>query len=574
MALLVVFALLAGAGTALTPCVLPVLPALLSAGATGGRRRPLGIVIGLPVTFTVTIVGLASVVDGVGLGGGAARTVSILVLLGFGVALLWPPLGDLLEAPLSRLARFGPRSAGTGFWSGIVVGAALGFVYAPCAGPILGAVISVAATRGTSVELVAVAVSYALGSAAVLLLLAYGGRRAADRLRRAGRGPALQRTLGVVLVLTAIVMLTDLDVRFQTALARDVPDVFTNPTHALERSGAAERRLVDLRGEARFAERSGESGPRSGLPVLGRPPGFRSAGRWFNSRPLDLRSLRGRVVLVDFWTYTCINCIRTFPELRAWDARYRRAGLTIVGVHTPEFSFEHDPGNVRRAIAANGLRYPVVQDNDYRIWHAFGNQYWPAEYLIDARGDVRYAHFGEGEYDRTEAAIRSLLRESGGRRLGGAASVHAELPSAGVRTPETYLGAAHPGAFLPTPPRPGLNRYPGVSRLPYNSFALRGTWRVSGESATAVRGAAIQAAPVARRTFLVMSSSGGRPMPVRVLLDGRPLRVGDAGADVRRGRVTVRGQRLYRLVELDRVEGHRLTVEPAPGVSAYAFTFG
>src|SRR3954464_4211297 len=301
MALLVVFAVLAGAGTAITPCVLPVLPALLSASATGGRRRPVGIIIGLTVTFTVTIVGLASVIDGVGLADGLVRTLAVVVLIGFGVALAWPRLGDLVERPFTRLARFGPKDRGDGFRSGLLVGGALGFVYAPCAGPILAAVVSVAATQGASARLVAVAIAYGAGSAAVLLVYAYGGRRVLEPLRRAGRGPVLQRVLGVVMVITAIAIASDLDLRFQTTIAMHLPTVLTNPTRGLEQSHSVEDRLAGLRGRARFRS----SGTSSGYKVLGKAPEIRGAGgRWFNTpggRPLTLAGRRGRVVLIDFW---------------------------------------------------------------------------------------------------------------------------------------------------------------------------------------------------------------------------------------------------------------------------------
>src|SRR3954447_13840802 len=251
MTLLVLFAFVAGAGTAISPCVLPVLPALLSAGATGGRRRPVAIVLGLATTFAITVAGFAKVVDGVGLGPSALRTLAVIVLASFGAALLAPRLADRLEAPLSRLSRFGPRSAGDGFWSGLGVGAALGFVYAPCAGPILAAVISVGAASGTSV---AIAVAYSIGSAAVLLALALGGRRVLDRVRAAGRGPAVQRALGVVMLATALAVATDADVRFQTALADHFPSVLVNPTGSIERSHAVSSRLAQLHGHARFAE--------------------------------------------------------------------------------------------------------------------------------------------------------------------------------------------------------------------------------------------------------------------------------------------------------------------------------
>src|SRR3954470_7113769 len=297
MTLLVLFAFVAGAGTAISPCVLPVLPALLSAGATGGRRRPVAIVIGLATTFAITVAGCAKVVDGVGLGSSALRTLAGIVLAGFGAALLVPRLADRLEAPLSRLWRFGPRSAGRGFWSGMLVGAALGFVYAPCAGPVLAAVVSVGAASGRSV---AVGLAYSAGSAVVLLVLALAGRAVADRIRRAGRGPALQRTLGIVMVATAVAMAFQLDVRFQTAIANHLPAAVVNPTNSLETSSAAAKRLAELRPPSRFSHAATASrNPEAPLPDYGAAPGFTGTQKWFNSRPLSLAALRGRVVLID-----------------------------------------------------------------------------------------------------------------------------------------------------------------------------------------------------------------------------------------------------------------------------------
>jgi len=586
MVVLMGFALIAGAATAITPCVLPVLPALLSASAVGGRRRPVGIALGLALTFTVTIAGLASVIDGVGVADGTARSLGIAVLLGFGLMLLWPRLAQRVEAPLYRLTRLGPRSRGDGFWSGMVVGGSLGFLYAPCAGPILAAVISVSAAQGSSLEILAVALAFSAGSAAVLLCFALGGRRTVARIRAAGRGPVLQRAVGVVMIATAAVMAADLDVRFQTALADRFPAFLVNPTAAIEGSAAVERRLTDLRGAPRFREplpggtteaALASDGPRSGLPVLGRAPDFTGNQRWFNTggRALTLRALRGKVVLVDFWTYTCINCIRTLPALKAWDERYRSRGLTIVGVHTPEFEFEHEAGNVHAAIRQNGLRYAVAQDNAYSTWTAWGNQYWPAKYLIDTRGRVRYAHFGEGAYGETDAAIRSLLREAGAARLGAEVRARTESPSRGVSTPETYLGYERADRFLPQGPLPGRRRYPAFRRpLPPDAFTISGVWDVDAESARAVRGGRLRARFGARRVFLVLSSAGGAPRRVRLFLDGRPLGSAEAGADARGGAVTVRRQRLYRLVSLPRVERRELELRLDPGVTAYAFTFG
>jgi cytochrome c biogenesis protein CcdA/thiol-disulfide isomerase/thioredoxin len=569
MGLLVVFAFLAGAGTALSPCVLPVLPALLSAGATGGRRRPLGIVSGLALTFTVTIVGLASVVDGVGLGDSAVRTAAIVALAAFGVAVAVPAVGDRLEAPFTRLARFGPRSGGQGFWSGVLVGGALGFLYAPCAGPILAAVVSVGAASG---DTVAIGLAYALGSAAVLLVLALGGRAVADRVRRAGRGPTLQRALGAVMVFTAVAMATQLDLRFQSAIAGHLPAVVVNPTQSLEESHAVAGRLDRLRGPGRFA--AAAAGAHVTLEDEGPAPAFTGLGRWFNSRPLTLRALRGRVVLVDFWTYTCINCLRTLPHLIAWDRTYRQDGLTIVGVHTPEFGFEHDAGNVAAAIRREGIAYPVAQDNEMATWDAFENLYWPAEYLIDAAGHVRHVHFGEGDYDATEAAIRALLREAGARPGGDSRPAQDVVPSEGT-TPETYLGLARAEGYSP-PAWPGTRRYAATpdDRLGPHRFTLGGTWTLSLARAVAGEDATLTGHVIAKDVYLVLSPPRRGAGTVQVVLDGRPIAADAAGGDVHGSDVRVTSQRLYHLVSLPGVETHLLSLRFSRGVAGYAFTFG
>ncbi len=573
------FALVAGAGTAITPCVLPVLPALLSASALGGRRRPLGIVIGLASTFTIAIVALAQVVKGVGLAGGAARTLAIVVLLAFGLILLVPQLAARVQAPLSRLARFGPRTRGDGFWSGIGVGAALGFVCAPCAGPILAAVTSVSASGGASARIVAVAISYSVGLSAVLLLYAVGGRAVIERVRRSARGHVVERSLGAVLLLTAVLMFANLDVRFEEALAKSnsLPGFLVDPTSSLENSSAVQKRLASLRPASPFATRQAAQAPNSSLPKLGPAPEFTGTEQWFNTpggRPLSLSGLRGHVVLVDFWTYTCINCLRTLPFLKGLYAAYHPYGLELVGVETPEFTFEQDAGNVEQAIRSDGLRYPVVQDNQYGTWNAYSNQYWPAEYLIDAHGQVRHTQFGEGDYKGSEAAVRSLLREAGARTLPPPITATAVMPSAQLATPETYLDDQRDRNFA-VPLRAGTHSYAGLAHPAANEFALRGTWNVGSQSSTPQSaGAAIQARFQAAKVYLVLTSSGNVPRRVQVLLDGRPVRSSSAGADVRGSFLTVRGQRLYSLISRPTAEQHDLEVRVPPGVRAYSFTFG
>jgi cytochrome c biogenesis protein CcdA/thiol-disulfide isomerase/thioredoxin len=595
MLLLMLFALIAGAGTAITPCVLPVVPALLSASAVGGRRRPLGIVLGLALTFTIAIVALAQLVKGVGLASGAARTFAIVVLVAFGVVLLIPELAERIQAPLSRLARFGPKTRGDGFWSGVGVGGALGFVCAPCAGPILAAVTSVSASSGASAEVVAVALAYSVGLSTVMLLYALGGRAVLTRVRRRARGHVVERMLGVILLGTAVVMATNLDVRFEEALAKDtsLPTFLVDPTRSLENSSAVQNRLASLRPASRIAQRQsreasvtpvaqevGVSIPgvqTPSLPKLGAAPEFTDNQQWFNSpggRPLTLAGMRGHVVLVDFWTYTCINCIRTLPFVKGLYSTYHRYGLDVVGVETPEFTFEQEAGNVQQAINSDGIRYPVVQDNHFGTWNAYQNQYWPAEYLIDAQGQVRHYQPGEGHYKQDEAAVRQLLYEAGARNLPPPMSAHAILPSGQLGTPETYLSPDRAHGFVQTL-RSGTHFYPGVLIPPVNEFGLHGTWKVTSQSSTPVsNGASISGGFQAQHVYLVMTSAGNVPRQVRVLLSGKPIPARDEGADVRNGLVTVRGQRLYNLISLPSDAQGRFTLDIPPGVSAYDFTFG
>ncbi len=592
MVLLMLFGFLAGAGTALSPCVLPVLPIALSAGATGGRRRPLGIVAGLAVSFTFATVALVYLISSLGLPDDLLRNLAIAVLLGFGISLMIPPLAARIEATMSRFAgRAGiAGGGGDGFWSGTAVGASLGLLYAPCAGPILAGVITVSASQPFTAGRLAVALSYGLGSAVVLYFLMLGGRRLVAPLVRRGLG--LQIAMGAVMVIVALAMARDYDVRFQNEIASSLPSFLVNPTEGLEDTATARTALADVRGESAHGvgakatsataavrdsadERSPPDARRSGLPVLGPAPEFVGNQEWFNTpggRPLTLRSLRGRVVLVDFWTYSCINCLRTLPYLTAWDRTYRTEGLTIVGVHSPEFPFEKDAGNVEEAIERNGIHYPVAQDNDLATWSAYGTQYWPSEYFIDAEGRVRFAHYGEGEYEEKEKIIRELLAEAGRPVSGHDSEAHGIEASAGVTTPETYLGTARAERFTNPMLSPGSHEFTKAPPPGPNEFAYHGRWRITLDSATA-EGGSLDLNFGARRVYLVLGSPG-RSRSVRVLLDGRPIPAGLAGSDVHDGGVEVRAQRLYHLVDLPRVGKHLLQINPEPGVTAYAFTFG
>jgi cytochrome c biogenesis protein CcdA/thiol-disulfide isomerase/thioredoxin len=552
VALLILFGFVAGAGTAVSPCILPVLPIALSAGATGGRRRPLGIVVGLALSFTFATVALVYVIAALGLPGDLLRKLAIGVLLAFGISLMVPSLAARIEAAMSRFAgRAGVAGrSGNGFWSGTAVGASLGLVYAPCAGPILAGVITVSASQPFTAGRLAVALSYGAGSAFALYFLMLGGRRLVAPLTR--RGAGLQVAMGAVMVVVALAMLGNYDLRFQNEVASELPSVLVDPTERIEEAAVKQPMAPNV------------------------APEFLDTQRWFNTpggRPLTLRSLRGRVVLVDFWTYTCINCLRTLPYLTAWDRRYRKDGLTIVGVHSPEFPFEKEASNVEEAIERNGIRYPVVQDNDLATWAAYRNEFWPAEYFVDARGRIRHVHFGEGDYGKDERIIRRLLAEAGrrvGRRGSGA---HGIAPSPTATTPETYLGAARAERFVNPLLSPGAHDFGAPRTPPPNELAYRGRWRIGLESATAGAGAALDLHFGARRVYLVLGSPG-RTRRVRVLLDGRPIPARDAGSDVHDGAVEVTHQRLYELVDLPRVGDHLLRLEPEAGAMGYAFTFG
>ncbi len=585
MALLILFGFIAGAATALSPCVLPVLPIALSAGATGGRRRPLGIVAGLAVSFTFATVALVYVISALGLPNDFLRKLAIVVLLGFGIVLMiaaarGPARG--LDQPLRQPRRGRPPGRRR-----LLVGD--GDRRQPR--PRLRALRRADPRRR----------DHRLRLAVLQRRPAGGGPQLRDRLRRRPLLPDARRAPGRGAARSPRRRPADRDgggdgprrpgdaAATTTSASRTRSPATCRASSSTRRKASRTRRQPRPRWPASAAPRPTASAParpasRSRAGAGPAAPTCRSSARrrnssatssWFNTpgdRPLTLKGLRGRVVLVDFWTYSCINCLRTLPYLKAWDARYRRDGLTIVGVHTPEFPFEREASNVENAIAENGIRYPVVQDNEQATWNAYGNQYWPAEYFVDAQGNVRYVHFGEGEYGEKEKVIRELLAEAGRKVAGGDAHVHAIAPSAGVTTPETYLGPERAERFTNPMLSPGLHDFSAPAALPPNEFAYHGRWRIALQSATAA-GGSLDLNFGARRVYLVMGSPG-RDRRMRVALDGRPISGADAGSDVHAGVLTVSAQRLYNLVDLPRVGHHVLTLKPEAGVMGYAFTFG
>jgi cytochrome c biogenesis protein CcdA/thiol-disulfide isomerase/thioredoxin len=538
--LLLAIGFVAGVVTAISPCVLPVLPILLAGGATG--RRPLAIVAGIVVSFTVFTLFAAWLLDLLRLPADLLRNLAIALLLLVAATLLLPRLGALVARPLAALSRRRPGELGGGF----LLGASLGLVFVPCAGPVLAAVTVVAARREVGLEGVALTLSYAAGAAVPMLAVALAGQRAARALR--SHAVAVRRAAGVLVGAAALAIAYGVDQELQTA----VPGYTESLQERFERSSTAQRELQELTGARNPEQVAGRGGA---LPDYGVAPEFHGIESWLNSEPLTLERLRGRVVLIDFWTYSCINCLRTLPYVTAWDERYRAAGLTTVGVHTPEFAFEHELANVRENAGELGIRYPVALDNRYGTWTVWRNQYWPAKYLIDRNGHVRYYHFGEGEYAETEEAIRTLLGPRAPRAAG--------LPEDGPRelvTPESYLGYERLARYAGTPvQRDRESAYELPPALDRDELALGGRWTVEDERAVAGRAARLRLRYRGRDVFLVLAGSGS----LQVLVDGREER-----------RVRVDGDRLYTLVGHDESGEHLLELRLEPGLAAYAFTFG
>ncbi len=463
-----------------------------------------------------------------------------------GLSLLIPPLGALLERPFAALGRRRPGDVGGGF----LLGMSLGLLFTPCAGPVIAAVSAVAATERFSFGAVAVTLAYALGAGLVLLGVAIAARRGFALPALRARARIVRPVLGGVLVAVALLMVFELDLRLQTK----VPG-YTRALQGLEESGSAGQAIDDLVGRERAAV------DESRLDDYGPAPEFQAVTAWLNSDPLSLEGLRGKVVLVDFWTYSCINCLRTLPYLTTWDETYRDDGLVIVGVHTPEFAFERDLDNVEGAVDRLNVRYPVALDNDYGTWNAWANRYWPASYFIDRAGHVRFAHFGEGAYEEKEDVIRQLLAEP---ELDAPVAGEIEAPVAmGVETPETYLGYERLDRFYGSQVVPDREAgYTLPASLPANGLAYGGRWTVEGERIVAGEDARLRLRYRARSVHLVLGTSGDSKT-VEVLVDGKRL-----------DDVQVTDDKLYTLASSLQSGERLLELRFEPGTEAYAFTFG
>ncbi|WP_294122735.1 cytochrome c biogenesis protein DipZ [Sphingomonas sp.] len=562
--LLFLLAYLGGILTILSPCILPVLPFVFARADRPFLRNGLPLLVGMATTFA-GVATLAAVGGGWAVAANSAgRWIAIILLAAFALLLIFPHLSDRAMQPLVRLGdRLSSKGSEDRIGGSLLLGVATGLLWAPCAGPILGIILTGAALSGASATTAGLLLAYALGAATSLAgALLIGGKVFAAMKRSIGAGEGVRKALGVLILVGVGVIALGLDTRFLSRLS-------TAQTFGFE------HRISQLLGMEEE-----ELGTKVGgmLPVEGALPPLDGAVQWLNSPPLTREQLKGKVVLVDFWTYSCINCIRSVPYTNAWYAKYKDQGLVVIGVHAPEFAFERDAANVRKAVTDFGIRYPVALDNNLTIWRAFNNRYWPAHYLADAQGRIRYHHFGEGSTDETEQAIRALLAEKGAR-LGNVSTVSANGAAAAadfaaVRSPETYIGSARAKSFVSTLDGAGNYRLPGSFAL--NDWGLAGRWTVEPQRAVSTApGAQIAFRFRARDLHLVLGAPG-KPVRLRVTIDGKAPGA-DHGMDIdAAGNGQVTGQRLYQLVRQRDPKRERLFTVTFldPGAEAYAFTFG
>ncbi len=592
---LLLLAYLGGVLTILSPCILPVLPFVFARADQPFVKSGLPLLLGMAITF-------AGVATLAAVGGGWAvaanqygRMAAIVLLALFGITLLFPALAERLTRPLvdlgSRLSASASAQAGTGssFVPSFFLGVATGLLWAPCAGPILGLVLTGAALQGANAQTSLLLLAYAGGAATSLAVaLLIGGRVFQAMKRSLGAGEWIRRGIGVALLAGVVAIALGLDTgvltKLSTASTAQLEQALIDRVQTQPPEDVAQGAMRSSAGTAMAGRAHG--GADTPLPVEGTLPALAGAVEWLNSPPLSAESLKGKVVLVDFWTYSCINCLRSLPYVRAWAQKYKDQGLVVIGVHAPEFAFEKNLDNVHQATKDLKLGYPVAIDNDFAIWRAFKNQFWPAHYFIDAKGQVRHHHFGEGEYEESERVIQQLLAEAGKQSsVSGFVSIQAEgaqaaPDAANTHSPETYVGYARaenfaaPGGLL----HDVRHSYAPSQNLQLNQWALAGDWTAGKEYAQANQSkTSITYRFHARDLHLVMGpAADGKPVRFRILVDGKPP-ADVHGADVESsGNGTIRDQRLYQLIRQGAGVTERLfEIEFLdPGAQVFAFTFG
>jgi cytochrome c biogenesis protein CcdA/thiol-disulfide isomerase/thioredoxin len=576
--LIILLAYLGGILTIVSPCILPVLPFVFARADRSFVRSTLPLLAGMAATFAI-VATLAAVGGGWAIHANAIGRWAALILLAlFGIALVFPSISDRMTRPLVALgSRLSERQPGQkeSVWSSAVLGVATGLLWAPCAGPILGIIFTAAALQGASVGTTFLLLAYALGAATSLALaLLVGGKLFARMKKSLGASERIRQGLGVLVLVGVAAIALGLDTRVLSKLS-------SAQTASLE-SGLA-RKLGASQAMNESSARTGKMGELI-LPVEGTLPRLDGLDPWFNSPPLTREQLKGKVVVIDFWTYSCINCLRSLPYVKAWDAKYRKDGLVVIGVHAPEFAFEREPANVAQAIKQLGVTYPIALDNGYNLWNALKNSYWPAHYFVDAQGRVRFHHFGEGDYAMSERVIRQLLAEAGqapkdtAMAQANASGAEAAAELSEIQSPETYVGYARADRFVS---RGGLRhdqlKTYSAAPLELNDWSFEGQWLDAKQSARSLApGAKLSFRFHARDLHLVLGPASGKAVRYRVTIEGKAPG-GDAGTDAKPdGTGVITGQRLYQLVrQKGPVSDRTFTIEFVdPGAEAFSFTFG
>jgi len=568
---LFVLAYLGGVLTIVSPCILPVLPFVFARADRAFIKSGLPLLVGMAVTFAA-IATLAVVAGGWAVDANQyGRGIAMVVLAVFGSTLIFPSLADRAMRPF---VNFGAKLSGsvgtqdTAILPSFLLGVATGFLWAPCAGPILGLILTGAALNGANIATSLLLFAYAAGAATSLALaLVVGGRVFAAMKRSLGASEWIRRGLGVAVLISVFAIALGLDTGFLTRVS-------------LSNTASLEQGLVD-----RLRPTFNSAGTGLAKEKLGTSDALSGAVDWLNSPPLTIEGLKGKVIVIDFWTYSCINCLRSIPYVKAWAEKYKDHGLVVIGVHTPEFAFERNVNNVRAAVSDLKIEYPVAIDNEYKIWRSFDNKYWPAHYFIDAKGRTRFHHFGEGDYDQSEQVIQGLLEEAGNENVPhslvtvSASGAEAAASANDEQSPETYIGYDRADNFV----SPGgiveneRHVYASAS-LQLNDWSLSGDWTVTGEDAILNgMGGSIMYRFHARDLHLVLGpAADGKPIRFRVTINGNAPGV-DHGTDTDTdGQGVVDSQRLYQLVRQNgAIKDRTFAIEFLDaGVHAYAFTFG
>lgn len=550
----IIFSFLAGMLTIGAPCILPMLPIILgvSVGHTS-KTRPLFITLGFITTFSAAGLTLSFIVQKLMIAPDLLRTIAVAGLGIFGLLMLFPKLFEILAQRLSGFstqAQQMSQKAGNKNFGGFVLGMILGLIWTPCAGPILGSILTLIATQSNFGQAIPLLIAYAAGAGVPMLAISYGGQAITTRVRSIAKYTnTIQKLFGGIILLLAVAMYFQYDLKLQAKLL----DYYSFPS--------LEQKLIQPKSGVLpvVNQTSNAENTTANLPDYGQAPDFKNITAWINTdKNLTMADLRGKVVLIDFWTYSCINCIRTLPQVTSWYEKYKDQGFVVIGVHTPEFEFEKVLANVQTAVKRHGINYPVALDNNFGTWNNYSNHYWPAHYLIDRDGNIRYYHFGEGKYGETENAIAQLL---GMGKTVGAADGEADR---NVRTPEIYFGTDRLEYLtrLQSPAKSETEFYL-PRQLESNHFALEGVWKFSPESVELTEGAGLIKMNFFAGT-IHMVAEANKPITVQITVDGKKQKP-----------VTIFGSDLYTLFDSTDYAAHEILIEvPEPGLDVYTFTFG